>query len=331
MLSTAGGFALVGLLEFLAGDINSVITISLANGHGDTGALVLVNYEYLVFTAVASVLPIAIVTSVFPVLSAAGGDAFDRTCAGSARAVVLMALLGTAVIAAVAVPVAHILTKEPDQVTQLAQAELLICAPGVVGYAVIVHMSRVLFALGKLKIAGIGLVAGPRLQSVLAFPLVLLAPGPPGRGRDRARYHHRLGRRRDPDGDRDKAAAGAGRRGRPWPRELRPGSPRPPRAPPRAWAVNLIAPERRKDRERRRATAHSPRGGSRSSSSASWRTRSTVATCAPWRAGGCAGSPGARGRADHGRRAPAGYGDTAGRGQGQADGGLADQAVVGRS
>jgi putative peptidoglycan lipid II flippase len=121
------------------------------------------------------VLPIAIVTSVFPVLSAAGGDAFDRTCAGSARAVVLMALLGTAVIAAVAVPVAHILTKEPDQVTQLAQA-LLICAPGVVGYAVIVHMSRVLFALGKLKIAGIGLVAGPLLQSVLAFPLVLLAP-----------------------------------------------------------------------------------------------------------------------------------------------------------
>ncbi|WP_187366008.1 murein biosynthesis integral membrane protein MurJ [Trebonia kvetii] len=175
VLSKAGGFALVGLLEFLAGDIYSVITIALANGHGDTGALVLVNYETLVFSSVCSVLPIAIVTSVFPVLSAADGDAFDRTCAGSARAVVLMSWLGAAVIAAVAVPAAHILAKEPGQVTQLTQG-MLLCAPGVFGYAVIVNMSRVLFALGKLKIAGVGLVAGPLLQAVLSVPLVLLAP-----------------------------------------------------------------------------------------------------------------------------------------------------------
>src|ERR1700761_7147080 len=58
----ASGLALVGLLEFLAADIYSVVTIDLANGHGNTGALVLVNYGNLVFTAICSVLPLAIVT-----------------------------------------------------------------------------------------------------------------------------------------------------------------------------------------------------------------------------------------------------------------------------
>jgi putative peptidoglycan lipid II flippase len=175
VLRQAGGLALVGILEFLASDIYSVVTITLANGHGDTGALVLVNYVTLVFTSACSVLPIAVVTSTFPVLSSADGESFDRTAAGSTRAVMLMSWLGTAVIAAVASPAAHILAREPGQVTQLAQG-LLVAAPGVAGFALITAMSRILFALGKLKIAGIGLVAGPLLQAAIGVPLVLLAP-----------------------------------------------------------------------------------------------------------------------------------------------------------
>ena len=175
VIGRAGGLALVGLLEFAAGDIQSVVTITLANGHGDTGALVLVNYSSLVFASVCAVLPIAIVTSVFPALSAADGPDFDRTSAGSTRAVMLTSWLGTAMIAAVAIPAAHILAKQPDQVTQLIQAFLLL-APGVAGYALIVGMSRVLFALGRLKAAGLGLVAGPLLQIVISIPLVYLAP-----------------------------------------------------------------------------------------------------------------------------------------------------------
>ena len=175
VIGKAGGLALVGLLEFVAGDVQSVVTIALANGRGDTGALVLVNYSMLVFTSVCSVLPIAIVTSVFPALSAADGADFDRTSAGSTRAIVLISLLGTAVIAAVAVPAAHVLAKQPDQVTQLTQAFLLY-APGVAGFALITGMSRVMFALGRLKAAGIGLVAGPLLQIVVSIPLALLAP-----------------------------------------------------------------------------------------------------------------------------------------------------------
>ena len=54
-----------------------------------------------------------------PVLSAREGPDFDRTSAGSTRAVLLMSWLGTAVIAAIAVPAAHVLAKRPDQVSQL--------------------------------------------------------------------------------------------------------------------------------------------------------------------------------------------------------------------
>jgi putative peptidoglycan lipid II flippase len=175
VLRQAGGLALVGVLEFIAGDIYSVVTIALANGHGDTGALVLFNYESLVFLSVAAVLPVAIVTSAFPVLSASDGEQFDRTCAGSARAVMLTSWLGTAVLAAVAIPAARVLAKQPDQVTQLAQT-FLVCAPGVAGIALITNMSRVMFALGKLRAAAVGLVAGPLLQMALSIPLVEAAP-----------------------------------------------------------------------------------------------------------------------------------------------------------
>jgi putative peptidoglycan lipid II flippase len=171
----ASGLALVGVLEFLAADIYSVVTIDLANGHGNTGALVLVNYGNLVFTAVCSVLPIAVVISAFPVLSATEGDAFDRTSAGSNRAVMLLSLLSTAVMIAVALPAAHVLTQKSDQVAPLTESFLLF-APGVAGFAIVTNLSRVLFALGKLKIAAIGLVAQQLLPAALSFPMVLLAP-----------------------------------------------------------------------------------------------------------------------------------------------------------
>jgi putative peptidoglycan lipid II flippase len=175
VVGRAGGLALVGLLEFAAGDVQSVVTIALANGRGDTGALVLVNYASLVFASVCAVLPLAIVTSVFPALSAADGTEFDRTSAGAMRAVMLMSWLGTAVIAAVAVPAAHVLARQPDQVTQLSLAFLLY-APGVAGFALITGVSRVMFALGRLRVAGIGLVAGPLLQVAVSIPLALLSP-----------------------------------------------------------------------------------------------------------------------------------------------------------
>lgn len=171
----AGGLALVGVLEFLASDAASVVTIALANGHGDTGALVLVNYATLTFSAVSAVLALSIVTSAFPALSAADGDAFDRTCAGSTRAVILASGLGGAVMAAVSVPAAHILAGQPGQVPQMIQG-LALMAPGLAGMAVIVSISRVMFALGRLTVAAAGLVGAPLLQMAVSAVLVTFSP-----------------------------------------------------------------------------------------------------------------------------------------------------------
>ncbi len=170
-----GGLALVGVLEFLAGDVGSVITIDLANGHGETGALVLVNYAMLVYNSVAGVLALSIVTSAFPVLAATDDASLNRICAGSTRAILMMSWLGTAVIAAVSVPAARILVEQPSQVSQLIEAFILL-APAVVGQALIANAARLMFTLGRLKVAAACLVGGQLLGALIGLPLVLAAP-----------------------------------------------------------------------------------------------------------------------------------------------------------
>ena len=172
----AGGMAAVGIVEFIFIDLANLVVIVLANGRGDTGALVLYNYAWLVFNAVFAVLVLSVVTSTFPVMSVGEGDDFDRVCAGSTRAVLLMSWLGTAVIAAIAVPAAHVLARQPDQVGQLIGGFALF-APGMVGFAVVTNLSRALFALRRLKVAAVAL--GGSWLLVMAVDAVLAELVPP--------------------------------------------------------------------------------------------------------------------------------------------------------
>jgi putative peptidoglycan lipid II flippase len=169
----AGGLAMVGVVELVANDLSTVVVIALANSRGPTGALVLFNYSYQVFASLTAVLVTSIVLSTFPVLASRDGLAFDRTCAGSTRAVLLASFLGMAVIAAVAVPAAHVLAKEPDQVSQLIQGFLLF-APGLAGVAVIANLSRVMLAMGRLKVAAIAVSGSWVLVMVAQVVLVFL-------------------------------------------------------------------------------------------------------------------------------------------------------------
>jgi putative peptidoglycan lipid II flippase len=171
----AGGLAVVGVVELIAIDIANVVAIALANGHGNTGAIVLFNYGSQVFNSIAAILALSIVVSAFPVLSAREGPEFDRTSAGSTRAVLLMSGLGTAVIAAIAIPAAHVLAKQPDQVGQLIWAFVLF-APGIAGVAVIANLSRVMFVIGRLKVAAAALAGSWLLVIVADVVLVQLAP-----------------------------------------------------------------------------------------------------------------------------------------------------------
>jgi putative peptidoglycan lipid II flippase len=171
----ASGLALVGVIELMVIDVAGLVSIALANGRGDTGAIVLFNYASQVFTTISTVLALSIVTSAFPVLSAREGPDFDRTCAGSTRAILLMSWLGTAVIAAIAVPAAHVLAKQPDQVPQLIWG-LVLYAPGIAGAAVVANLARVMFVIGRLKIATMALAGGWLITIVADVVLVELVP-----------------------------------------------------------------------------------------------------------------------------------------------------------
>jgi putative peptidoglycan lipid II flippase len=171
----SGGLALVGLVEFLASDLSTIVVIDLANGRGETGALVLFNYSWLVFNAMYAVLALSVTTSAFPVLSARAGPDFDRTCAGSTRAILLLSWLGTAVLAAIAVSAAHVLASQADQVPELIGAFAMF-APGIVGVAVITNLSRVMFALGRLKVAAAALAGNWLVVIVADLLLAGLAP-----------------------------------------------------------------------------------------------------------------------------------------------------------
>ena len=173
----AGGLALVGVIELVAIDVASVVSIELANRYGKTGAIVIYNYGTQVLNSVAAILAVSIVVSAFPVLSARKGPDFARTSAGSTRAILLMSWLGTAVIAAIAVPAAHVLAKQPDQVPQLIESFALF-APGIAGIAVIANLSRVMFVIGRLKVATAAL-AGSWLVAIVAY--VVLVPLVPAR------------------------------------------------------------------------------------------------------------------------------------------------------
>jgi putative peptidoglycan lipid II flippase len=162
----AVGLALVGVIELVAVDVAGLVSIALANGRGETGAVVLLNYASQVLSTISTILALSIVISAFPVLSAREGPDFDRTCAGSTRAVLLMSWLGTAVLVAVAVPAAHVLVKQPSQVSQLTRGFILY-APGIAGATVIANLSRVMFVIGRLKLAAAAL-AGSWLITIVA-------------------------------------------------------------------------------------------------------------------------------------------------------------------
>jgi putative peptidoglycan lipid II flippase len=170
----AGGLALVGIVEMVATEISAVVSIALANGRGATGALVLVSYASQVFATVNAVLALSISTSAFPVLSARDGSVFDRACAGSTRAVVLVSSLGVAVIAAVALPAAHVLAGH-GQVSQLALG-MACFAPGLVGLGVLVNLSRAMLAIGRLKIAAAALAGSTLVALAAQVILVEIVP-----------------------------------------------------------------------------------------------------------------------------------------------------------
>jgi putative peptidoglycan lipid II flippase len=144
--------ALAGLAVLIAQQLTFVVTTYLANHRGVAGSIAVYTWANAVYLLPYAVLAVPITTAVFPRLAAAyeAGERFDFYAAASTRVVMLAGGAGAALLVGTAVPVARIFAYD-DGAVQEAKATslgngLIAFAPAAIGFAVLMHVGRVLYA-----------------------------------------------------------------------------------------------------------------------------------------------------------------------------------------
>ncbi|HEY0543440.1 MAG TPA: lipid II flippase MurJ [Actinoallomurus sp.] len=169
--------AIAGLATVGAQQLSAVAVVMLS-GHGTVGALADYQYAWALFLLPWAVLAVPIATSAFPMLSAriSAGETgeFDRITASTTRAIVLVSCAGAAGLAAVAVPAATFL--DHDAVPAVLARAVLAFAPGLVGYGLVAHLGRVLFACHRGRDSAGATVAGWLVVVVADLVLVAALP-----------------------------------------------------------------------------------------------------------------------------------------------------------
>ncbi|PZG07564.1 murein biosynthesis integral membrane protein MurJ, partial [Nonomuraea aridisoli] len=171
--------ALAGVAALLAQQAAMVVVVLLANQAIGSGALAAYNYAWAIYLVPYAVLAVPIATSAFPRLSAQVGEpeAFAALAARTTRAVVLVSGLSAGVLAAASGPGAVVFLAGKSDVPpgQLAAA-IALFAPGLLGYGLIAHLSRVLYAAGRGRAVATGTVAAWIVVMVAQTVFVLVLP-----------------------------------------------------------------------------------------------------------------------------------------------------------
>ncbi|MFD0690786.1 murein biosynthesis integral membrane protein MurJ [Actinomadura fibrosa] len=168
--------AVAGLATVAAQQLSALLVVRLSY-EGTGGALANYQYAWAVYLLPWAILAVPVATSAFPLLSArmsAGDqDRFDRITASTTRAVLLVSCAGAAVLAAVALPIAAVFNPgQPDQQDVLSRA-VLAFAPGLLGYGLVAHLGRVLFACHRGRTGAIAVIAGWGVVMAADVALVL--------------------------------------------------------------------------------------------------------------------------------------------------------------
>ncbi|MBT0772548.1 hypothetical protein KIH74_26620 [Kineosporia sp. J2-2] len=160
--------AAAGISALLAQQLSLMVALLLAN-HRQTGAYPVFQSAQAVYLLPYAVLAVPLATSAFPRLAerAQQGDdeGFAATAAASTRVVVLVSLFGAAVLAAAAQPLGEFFTAiSTDDSGGAALAEmgnaLTVMAPGLVGFALIAHVGRALYARERGRAAAVATALG---------------------------------------------------------------------------------------------------------------------------------------------------------------------------
>jgi putative peptidoglycan lipid II flippase len=178
----ARGLAASGLAVLLAQQLTMVVVLRLSNDRGETGAIVTFQNSWMVYLLPYAVLAVPIATSAFPRLSdraEAGAEAdYARVASATTRAVVLVSAVGAAVLAASSWPVARffaLIGQGEVPAAEMARA-LLAFAPGLVGYGLVAHLGRALYARGAGRQAAVATVAGWAVVVLTDLVLTGLVP-----------------------------------------------------------------------------------------------------------------------------------------------------------
>lgn len=179
----AGRLAAAGLGALLAQQLSVVVVLYLANTSGGVGTINVYRYAQAVYLLPYAVLAVPLATAVFPRLSerAGAGDTrgFAAMTAGSTRLVTAAALAGVALLLAVA-PAATAIFSLRDDMTGMTEA-IVWFAPGIVGYSLVFHLSRALYAVDRGRAAVLATATGWGVVSGASWLLVrLLAAGTDG-------------------------------------------------------------------------------------------------------------------------------------------------------
>ncbi len=176
--------ALAGAAALAAQQLSVAVVLRLADSSEPRGGIVVYTLAWTLFLVPWAVLAVPIATSAFPALSGradAGDDAgYAEVAARSTRAVVLVTALAAAALAAAALPAARVLvlgTRGDPDPSELSRA-IVAFGPGLVGYGLVAHLGRALYARGAGRAAASATVTG--WLGVVVADVVLVPPAPDG-------------------------------------------------------------------------------------------------------------------------------------------------------
>jgi len=187
----ARNLAFAGLGGLVAQQVSVLVTAKLANDVGGLGTINLFMYSQAVYLLPYAVLAVPLATAAFPRLAehAATGDRerYGQLVSVSTRGVLAVSMLGAAVLIAVAPAVAAFFgtidaSRDPALVAHMSPT-LTLLAPGLLGYALIFQLSRVLFALERGRAAVSAVAAGwftVAVASIVGVRLAAPTSGDPG-------------------------------------------------------------------------------------------------------------------------------------------------------
>ena len=179
--------ALAGIGALLAQQASVVVILRLANAYGTDGTFPVFLYSQAVYLLPYAVLAVPLATATFPRLAerAAHGDhdGFARLAAGTTRALLVVSGAGAAALIAAAPAVERVFLglRPGDDFSGMA-VTVTAMAPGLLGFALVFHLSRALYSLDRGRAAVVATVAGWLVLIAVALVAVpLLSSGGPER------------------------------------------------------------------------------------------------------------------------------------------------------